>query len=406
MPSEITNKETNAFILYPRLKEEFDFSKNNNNNIEYITCGSNKKFWFICNQCNKSIFISIKNRIRAINGAINATSCRHAATVANRKAKVNKSLLEHSPYLLKEWDYNLNKESPDKINFGTEKLAHWICSKCNSNYESKINHRVDGSGCPFCAGKKVNNTNCLTSIYPDISKHLKNPSIGNIITYRCYKKQNWICFKCNEEFSSRTYSVVTSFKKGFNGCPYCSGKQANHKNNITVTHPEIAKEWSYNKNESKPEQFTAGSGSRSKVWWICEKNHEWQASINARAGSKNKRGSGCPNCSHKISYPELAWINSLNISNLNFQKKININGKRFKLDAYDPATNTVYEFNGDYYHGNPDIFDSEDYNETCKKTFGELYQKTLDKEKLLISAGYNVITMWENDWNKLNNQIP
>jgi len=37
-------------------------------------------------------------------------------------------------------------------------------------------------------------------------------------------------------------------------------------------------------------------------------------------------------------------------------------------------------------------------NKHNKKTFGELYDKTLKKEKLIKSAGYNLITIWENDY--------
>lgn len=33
------------------------------------------------------------------------------------------------------------------------------------------------------------------------------------------------------------------------------------------------------------------NGSKRKVWWICPKNHSWQATIRDRAN-----GSGCPDC--------------------------------------------------------------------------------------------------------------
>jgi hypothetical protein len=35
-----------------------------------------------------------------------------------------------------------------------------------------------------------------------------------------------------------------------------------------------------------------------------------------------------------------------------------------------------------------------------KKTFGELYLKTMEKERLIKESGYNLITIWEDDWNK------
>ena len=51
--------------------------------------------------------------------------------------------------------------------------------------------------------------------------------------------------------------------------------------------------------------------SHKKVWWKCEKGHEWQIAVAART----KKKSGCPYCSGRLAsddnclqtlYPELA----------------------------------------------------------------------------------------------------
>ena len=60
-------------------------------------------------------------------------------------------------------------------------------------------------------------------------------------------------------------------------------------NNLLVKHPELAKQWHPTKNgKLKPYDVTPGSGK--KVWWICEKGHEWEAVIANRTGD----GRGCP----------------------------------------------------------------------------------------------------------------
>ncbi len=65
------------------------------------------------------------------------------------------------------------------------------------------------------------------------------------------------------------------------------------KDPISKTHPEIAKEWLYEKNgDLTPDDVTYGSGR--KVWWKCNKGHEWEAVI-----KKRKIGQGCPYCSGK-----------------------------------------------------------------------------------------------------------
>ena len=60
----------------------------------------------------------------------------------------------------------------------------------------------------------------------------------------------------------------------------------------------LLKQWHPTKNVSlTPRDVT--SGSRQKVWWLCEKGHEWQAAVYTRTGG----GSGCPYCAGKRAYP-------------------------------------------------------------------------------------------------------
>ena len=77
---------------------------------------------------------------------------------------------------------------------------------------------------------------------------------------------------------------------------------------------------------------------------------------------------------------------------------IKIKNSRYFADGFCPETNTIYEYDGDYFHGNPKLYNGKDLNTPCNKTFGELYQKTLDKRNYCIANGYNFISIWEDDW--------
>ena len=55
-------------------------------------------------------------------------------------------------------------------------------------------------------------------------------------------------------------------------------------------------EWNYDKNNKIPSDFTPKSNQ--KVWWKCNKNHEWEAKIASRT-----MGNGCPVCAGKIIIP-------------------------------------------------------------------------------------------------------
>ena len=89
------------------------------------------------------------------------------------------------------------------------------------------------------------------------------------------------------------------------GCPECGVKKqiqtfkANHlKKSISLAkeHPVLCKEWDYTKNSLDPDQVT--SGSKDKVWWICERGHSFEATIANRAKRHTADGSysGCPIC--------------------------------------------------------------------------------------------------------------
>jgi len=45
-------------------------------------------------------------------------------------------------------------------------------------------------------------------------------------------------------------------------------------------------------------------------------------------------------------------------------------------------------------------FVSDDINAINKKTFGELYKQTIEREEILKKLGYNLITIWESDFMK------
>ena len=85
------------------------------------------------------------------------------------------------------------------------------------------------------------------------------------------------------------------------------------------------------------------------------------------------------------------------------EKKIKINNKLFKVDGYCENTNTIYEFYGDFWHGNPKIYDEKETHPLNKKTYGDLYNETIYRENVLRQEGYNLITIWESDFYIHNN---
>lgn len=62
--------------------------------------------------------------------------------------------------------------------------------------------------------------------------------------------------------------------------------------------PALLKEWNHEKNEGV-DPYSISAGSDIKVWWVCNKGHEWPAIVANRA----RKGKGCPYCCSKIANP-------------------------------------------------------------------------------------------------------
>lgn len=64
--------------------------------------------------------------------------------------------------MLKEWDYEKNKELgllPEDIPPGSNKSVYWICPEGHKSYLASPSHRVEGTGCPICAKKRIGEKN-------------------------------------------------------------------------------------------------------------------------------------------------------------------------------------------------------------------------------------------------------
>lgn len=102
----------------------------------------------------------------------------------------------------------------------------------------------------------------------------------------------------------------------------------------------------------------------------------------------------------------IKWLNDIMLTDsVDIQHALNggeykIPGTRYTADGYCVETNTIYEFHGDVFHGNPILFESTEYCHPFNKgiTAGELYERTMLKEQTIRELGYNLITIWETDW--------
>lgn len=97
-----------------------------------------------------------------------------------------------------------------------------------------------------------------------------------------------------------------------------------------------------------------------------------------------------------ISKKEVEWLNSISIPNDDYHRQVVLNG--YRVDGFN--NNIIYEFLGDYWHGNPCLFNPNDFNKHNGKLMKELYNETFNRFNKLKSLGYKIIYIWESDYNK------
>jgi hypothetical protein len=111
-------------------------------------------------------------------------------------------------YLIEEFSEK-NEINSRMIYKSTNDLFLWNCLKCKSEFETSVNSRTNmNSGCPYCAGQKVNETNCLWTTHPEVARLLKDPQIGYKINAGSSKKEDFHCEECEFEQMRTVASVV------------------------------------------------------------------------------------------------------------------------------------------------------------------------------------------------------
>lgn len=104
---------------------------------------------------------------------------------------------------------------------------------------------------------------------------------------------------------------------------------------------------------------------------------------------------GCQICGqiYTVSKGEKEWLDSLDIPDDTEHRQVILEygNKRFRVDGINKKT--IYEYLGDFWHGNPNLYLESEINILAKKSYGDLYRETFNRFSLLEKAGYKIIYM-------------
>jgi len=279
----------------------------------------------------------------------------------NKDIFIEKSNIKHNY----KYDYSL-------VNYQTTNQKVKIICKDHGIFEKTPKNHINGQGCKSCL--KI-----TTEKFIKISNLKHNNKYDYSLTKYKHSLKNVIIICPIHGVSEQ---LPTSHLRG-NGCQECGKLGYNNDEYINIVN--LKHNYKYNYDE------LVYKGSSEKINIICPIHGKFK-----QRSSDHIKGHGCSKCGDKYGIKENKWLDSFNVK----QRQVRIG--KYIVDGYDTLTNTIYEFNGDFWHGNPNVYNSLDINRVSKKTFGELYENTINKEKELISLGYNVISIWESEYRKKN----
>ena len=74
-------------------------------------------------------------------------------------------------------------------------------------------------------------------------------------------------------------------------------------------------------------------------------------------------------------------------------------GYTWPVDGFCEELNTVYEFMGDYYHGNPAKYSGTDTFHNIP--YSVKWERDAKKRDEFVNRGYKYVMIWESDWNAI-----
>jgi hypothetical protein len=334
------------------------------------------------------------------------------------------SPLQRHEYLLKNHSkYYVCKNCGKPLTINRVRL--FCNNSCYNESQRKLQNKIGKSKCEICGihfkdtqilGFHISHVHKNTiSIEEYYKKYIqKDPNEGYCLW--CHKKLNFTTLKhgynrfCyNTDCNVRWYNTNEDRAKN-------SGKAISKslKHGKLPTQKEywikkgFSEEESINKVTERQTTFTLekckekhGKINGRKIWQ--ERQDKWQTSL------KNKSDEEIDDMNRRkvqtkgISKPEKIIKKELKFSKKETQVTLRKSTRRFIYDFC--RGKKIIEFNGDYWHCNPLMYKRNFYNKVSKKYAWELWKKDKEKLEMANKLGYEVLVIWEKDWNENRQEV-
>lgn len=193
----------------PELVAEWSQEKNSPLTPAQVTPGSNLRAWWICAHGHEwQAFIN--NRARGVG----CPKC------SGKLASPNHNLAIAHPDILRYWDRAKNHGLPEELTPGSNKKAWWQCPKGHS-FEMTVKEFAKRQGCPFCSGKRVDQSNSLATHHPTMVPYWDHQKNGDLTPHHVAKSSGkpywWLCPRCGNSWQRSPNAMAKRSEKSY--CP-------------------------------------------------------------------------------------------------------------------------------------------------------------------------------------------
>lgn len=273
-----------------------------------------------------------------------------------------------------------NKYDYSKVQYtGVRNKVEIICPIHGSFMQTPKNHIYARTGCKLCANARITHQFDHERAH---RIHNNQYDYSKVQYVNTDTKVEIICPMHGSFFQTPYKHINTG-----NACPTCGSLRSKQLQSLStdefIKRAFVVHGNRYNYN------LVEYSNSHTKVNIGCSKH-----GIFSQSPTNHISGNGCPICSNNTSSTGNKWLDAFDNPNIIREHIMYIQGNKYKVDGYDPSTNTIYEYFGVFWHGCPTYVDHTKINPRNKIPFKTLYDNTLRRIDIIKAAGYSLVYQW------------
>jgi len=278
--------ENNLEALFPEIAKEWHPTKNKDLVPSEVTYGTHKKVWWLCPKEH-----SYESAVKGRTGK-HQNGCPQCS---NQSSEPEIRILAELEYF---FDKVINRHKVDRVEVDIFLPNLNLGIEYDGNYWHKDKEIKDLEKNKFLLSKgiqlirvrqfplkPISENDLLVSIKHSLDKNDINKLLKKITPFVDSVTEDKI----------KSYLIQPSFNNQKLFLEYRSYFPSPlPENSLLNTHPQIAKEWDYDKNKPlRPENYSFGA--HYNAWWLCSKGHNYQSTIVDRVRTMVK----CPFCQGK-----------------------------------------------------------------------------------------------------------